>query len=143
DGEDALHPRRRPASPPPRIRSHSFEGDMMSTIVTPSSESARPPVRHVRAWAAQSPTSPLAPASIDRREPQPDDVVIDILYCGVCHSDLHQVRDEWHGSMYPIVPGHEIVGRVARVGSQVTRFKEGRSEEHTSELQSRENLVCR
>ncbi len=97
----------------------------MSTIVTPSTESARPPVRHVRAWAAQSPTSPLAPASIDRREPQPDDVVIDILYCGVCHSDLHQVRDEWHGSMYPIVPGHEIVGRVARVGSQVTRFKEG------------------
>jgi uncharacterized zinc-type alcohol dehydrogenase-like protein len=97
----------------------------MSTIAAPSSNSVRPPVRSVRAWAAQSATSPLAPASIERREPQPDDVVIDILYCGVCHSDIHQVRNEWQGSMYPIVPGHEIVGRVSRVGSAVTRFREG------------------
>jgi uncharacterized zinc-type alcohol dehydrogenase-like protein len=78
-----------------------------------------------RAWAAQNASSPLAPSSIERREPLADDVVLDILYCGVCHSDLHQVRNEWNGSMYPIVPGHEIVGRVARVGSGVTKFREG------------------
>jgi alcohol dehydrogenase (NADP+) len=83
------------------------------------------PVRSARAWAAQTATSPLAPFSIDRRDPLSDDVVIEILYCGVCHSDLHQVRDEWHNSMYPIVPGHEIVGRVTRVGSAVTKFREG------------------
>jgi uncharacterized zinc-type alcohol dehydrogenase-like protein len=82
-------------------------------------------VHSARAWAAQSATSPLAPFSIDRRDPLPDDVVIEILYCGVCHSDLHQVRDEWHFSMYPIVPGHEIVGRVTRVGQEVTKFREG------------------
>src|SRR5688500_5341934 len=97
----------------------------MSTVSMPSTPRARPPVRVARAWAAHSATAPLAPASIERREPLPDDVAIDILYCGVCHSDLHQVRNEWNGSMYPIVPGHEIVGRVARVGSRVTRFREG------------------
>jgi uncharacterized zinc-type alcohol dehydrogenase-like protein len=97
----------------------------MSTVTTPASEAVRPPVRSARAWAAASPTSPLAPATIDRREPLDDDVVIDILYCGVCHSDLHQVRNEWNNSMYPIVPGHEIVGRVSRVGSRVTKFREG------------------
>ncbi|MDQ4099146.1 MAG: NAD(P)-dependent alcohol dehydrogenase [Chloroflexota bacterium] len=97
----------------------------MSTEIAPSSPPVHPPVRAARAWAAQSASSPLAPYSIQRREPLPDDVVIDILYCGVCHSDLHQVRDEWNGSMYPIVPGHEIVGRVARVGSAVTKFREG------------------
>ena len=97
----------------------------MSTASAPLSQSARPSVRAARAWAAQSATSPLAPFSIDRRDPLPDDVVIEILYCGVCHSDLHQVRDEWHSSMYPIVPGHEIVGRVTRVGTEVTKFREG------------------
>ena len=97
----------------------------MSTASAPLSQSARPSVRAARAWAAQSATSPLAPFSIDRRDPLPDDVVIEILYCGVCHSDLHQVRDEWHSSMYPIVPGHEIVGRVTRVGTHVTKFREG------------------
>jgi uncharacterized zinc-type alcohol dehydrogenase-like protein len=78
-----------------------------------------------KAWAAQSATSALAPFSIERRAPLASDVVIDILYCGVCHSDLHQVRDEWHNSIYPIVPGHEIVGRVVKTGRGVTRFKEG------------------
>src|SRR5664279_6487196 len=81
--------------------------------------------RLARSWAAQNATSPLAPFSIRRREPQPGDVVIDILYCGVCHSDLHQVRDEWHNSIYPVVPGHEIVGRVVRVGGDVKKFKVG------------------
>ena len=78
-----------------------------------------------KAWAAQSATSGLAPFSIERREPLPGDVAIDILYCGVCHSDLHTVRDEWHGTIYPVVPGHEIVGRVAKVGRDVKRFQAG------------------
>ena len=77
------------------------------------------------AFAAQSASSALAPFSIDRREPGPHDVEMEILYCGVCHSDLHQARDEWHNTTYPCVPGHEIVGRVTRVGSSVTKFKPG------------------
>jgi len=81
-----------------------------------------------RAYAAGSPTSGLTAATILRREPGPEDVQIEILYCGVCHSDLHQVRNEWRGVMptvYPCVPGHEIVGRVSRLGSAVTKFKLG------------------
>ena len=78
-----------------------------------------------KAYAAQAARSPLAPFEVARREPGDHDVLIDIAYCGVCHSDVHQVRDEWGGSIFPMVPGHEIVGRVARVGSQVTRFREG------------------
>jgi alcohol dehydrogenase (NADP+) len=76
-------------------------------------------------YAAHSPTTPLAPFSFERRKTGPRDVRIDILYCGVCHSDLHQARDEWGGTVFPIVPGHEIVGRVTEVGDQVTRFKPG------------------
>ncbi len=76
-------------------------------------------------YAAQSKTSPLAPFHFDRREPGADEVVVAIEYCGICHSDIHQVRNEWGESMYPMVPGHEIVGRVSAVGSQVTRFKPG------------------
>jgi uncharacterized zinc-type alcohol dehydrogenase-like protein len=78
-----------------------------------------------KAYAAQSATTPLAPWNLDRREPTPHDVQIDILYCGVCHSDLHTVRNEWGGTVYPAVPGHEIVGRVTKVGDHVKRFKEG------------------
>jgi alcohol dehydrogenase (NADP+) len=78
-----------------------------------------------KGYAAQSKTSGLAPFSFERRDPKPDDVVVEILYSGICHSDIHQVRDEWGGSMYPMVPGHEIVGRVTKVGNEVTRFKEG------------------
>jgi uncharacterized zinc-type alcohol dehydrogenase-like protein len=78
-----------------------------------------------RSYAAQSASSALAPLAIERREPGPHDVHIDILYCGVCHSDLHQARNEWHNTIYPCVPGHEIVGRVIRVGTDVTKFKEG------------------
>jgi len=81
-----------------------------------------------KAYAAGSATSPLAQTTIPRREPTESDVRIEILFCGVCHSDLHYVRDEWHESLaaiYPCVPGHEIVGRVAEVGSAVTRFKPG------------------
>jgi uncharacterized zinc-type alcohol dehydrogenase-like protein len=79
----------------------------------------------IRGYAAQSATAPLAPHHFERREPRADDVVIDILYCGVCHSDLHQARNEWGGSRYPLVPGHEIIGRVAAVGAEVSRFKPG------------------
>ena len=79
----------------------------------------------VPAYAAAAAKSPLAPFAIERRDPGAHDVVIDIMYCGVCHSDLHQVRDEWGGGLFPMVPGHEIVGRVAAVGSHVTRFRTG------------------
>ena len=77
------------------------------------------------AYAAETAQSPLRPHTIERRAPREHEVLIDILYCGVCHSDVHQARDEWGGSMFPMVPGHEIVGRVAQVGSEVTRFKLG------------------
>jgi alcohol dehydrogenase (NADP+) len=79
----------------------------------------------VKAYAAQSPTSPLTPFNFDRRALREHDVLVDILYSGVCHSDLHQVRDEWGGSIYPMVPGHEIVGKVVSVGSHVKKFKAG------------------
>ncbi|MBA3767371.1 MAG: NAD(P)-dependent alcohol dehydrogenase [Acidobacteria bacterium] len=78
-----------------------------------------------RAYATQSPTSNLEPFSFERRDVGEHDVLIEILYCGVCHSDIHQARNEWENSTYPMVPGHEIVGRVGRVGSGVTKFKEG------------------
>ena len=76
-------------------------------------------------YAAQSAQSPMAPFSFQRREPGPLDVAIEILYCGVCHSDLHTARNEWKNTIYPALPGHEIVGRVTAVGSQVKRFKKG------------------
>src|SRR5664279_1774122 len=79
----------------------------------------------VAAWAAPSAKAPLVPHPITRREVGPRDVQIEILYCGVCHSDLHTVRNEWHGTVYPVVPGHEIVGRVTAVGAEVTHFKVG------------------
>ncbi len=81
-----------------------------------------------KAYSAASATSPLASTTIQRREPTEHDVQIEILFCGICHSDLHAVRDEWKNVMptvYPIVPGHEIVGRVTKVGSAVTKFKPG------------------
>ena len=79
----------------------------------------------VNAYAVQSATTPLAPFNFERRDVGPTDVQIDILYCGVCHSDIHQVRNEWGGSIYPMVPGHEIVGRITKVGSDVKNFTVG------------------
>ncbi|HUZ96911.1 MAG TPA: NAD(P)-dependent alcohol dehydrogenase, partial [Edaphobacter sp.] len=76
-------------------------------------------------YAAHDKKSPLVPFSFDRREPGPNDVVVEIAYCGICHSDIHQVLDEWGQSIYPMVPGHEIVGHVTAVGSSVTKFKKG------------------
>lgn len=78
-----------------------------------------------RGYATNAPTAKLGPFEFERREPGARDVLIDIAYCGICHSDIHQARDEWEGSTYPMVPGHEIVGRVARVGHEVSRFKVG------------------
>jgi len=79
----------------------------------------------VSAYAAQSATDALAPFTVERRNLRSDDVAIDILYCGVCHTDLHVSRDDWGGSVYPCVPGHEIVGRVTAVGTDVSRFSVG------------------
>lgn len=78
-----------------------------------------------KGYAAQSADAKLAPFSFERRDPQPTDVAIDIRYCGVCHSDLHTARGEWPGTLYPCVPGHEIVGTVTAVGSDVTKFVVG------------------
>jgi uncharacterized zinc-type alcohol dehydrogenase-like protein len=76
-------------------------------------------------YAASSATTPLAPFSLERRVPGERDVQIEILFCGVCHSDVHTVRNEWQGTTYPCVPGHEIVGRVTKVGAKVRKFKTG------------------
>lgn len=78
-----------------------------------------------KAYGVTSPTAPLGPLAIGRRAPLATDVEMDILFCGVCHSDIHLARDEWGGATYPVVPGHEIVGRVTRVGAKVTRFRPG------------------
>ncbi len=78
-----------------------------------------------KAFAAQSATTPFAPTTIERRAPGPRDVAIEILFCGVCHSDLHTARGEWPGTQYPCVPGHEIIGKVTAVGAEVKKFKPG------------------
>jgi uncharacterized zinc-type alcohol dehydrogenase-like protein len=102
---------------------------MSDTTLTPPQElSANTQTFTAKAYAAQNANSGLARATIRRREPRPRDVQIEILFCGVCHSDLHQVRNEWKDLMptvYPCVPGHEIVGRVTKAGSAVKKFKEG------------------
>jgi len=94
----------------------------MSRVILPM---PRDFAMHAYAYAAHSADDPLAPFTFERRDPRPGDVAIDILYCGVCHSDLHTARGEWPGVVFPAVPGHEIVGRVAAVGSEVVRFKAG------------------
>lgn len=78
-----------------------------------------------KGYAALTAKEPLKPYSFERRDPKPHDVVIDIKFCGICHSDIHQAKDEWGGSMFPMVPGHEIAGVVTQVGSSVTKFKVG------------------
>ena len=93
-----------------------------------SEEAPKPQTYTAKAVAAQGPTSSMAAINIPRRVPQPKDLQIEILYCGVCHSDLHQVRNDWKDllpTVYPCVPGHEIIGRVVKAGEAVTKFKEG------------------
>jgi len=101
-----------------------------AAVQTPATENSfsKPQTFTAKAYAARSAITSLAPFTIPRRSPRPQDVQIKILYCGVCHSDLHQVRNEWKEVMptvYPCVPGHEIVGRVVKVGNAVKKFKEG------------------
>jgi uncharacterized zinc-type alcohol dehydrogenase-like protein len=105
------------------------ETSTMDTATTTSSEKTSSGKAYTaKAYAAQSPSSDLAVASVPRRAPKATDVQIEVLFCGVCHSDLHQTRNEWESIMptvYPCVPGHEVVGRVTKVGSAVKKFKEG------------------
>ena len=82
-------------------------------------------VKNVKAYGTESPEASLKQLNIDRREVTLKDVEIDILYCGVCHSDLHFARNDWGFSVYPVVPGHEIVGKVIKVGEGITKFKTG------------------
>jgi len=102
----------------------------MSGVAIPVVETQAPesPAYKAKAYAAKSATSGMATFSVPRRELRPDDVQIDIQYCGVCHSDLHQVRNEWQDALptvYPVVPGHEIIGRVTKTGRAVKKFKAG------------------
>jgi len=99
-----------------------------STISSPQAPVASPaPTKAsvTRAYAAQAPDARLAPFQLERRALRPRDVQFDILFCGVCHSDLHMARNEWGATIYPVVPGHEIVGRVTAVGDKVTKFRSG------------------
>jgi uncharacterized zinc-type alcohol dehydrogenase-like protein len=98
---------------------------MAQTTIEPEVSSTSAKTIPTKGFATHSATKPLGPFSFERREPLPHDVQIEILFCGVCHSDLHAARNEWQNTTYPFVPGHEIVGRVTKVGSKVTKFKEG------------------
>ena len=103
-------------------------------------------------YAAESPTAPLAPFSFERRALRANDVAMEILYCGVCHSDLHTARNDWGWTVYPAVPGHEIVGRVTEVGPGVTKYKVGDhvavgcmvdSCQHCDQCHAGEEQLCR
>lgn len=98
---------------------------MQEQIKQKSIKSTTGKALNTRGYAVQDQHSPLAPFSFERRAPGPQDVHFEILYCGVCHSDIHQARNEWGHSIYPMVPGHEIVGRVSKVGEMVKKFKAG------------------
>ena len=99
---------------------------MADTTVYPGTEKlSTTSVKNIKAFGTDAADAPLQQLKINRRKPTPHDVEIDILFCGVCHSDLHTARNEWHGTIYPCVPGHEIVGKVVSVGNHVTKFKVG------------------
>src|SRR5437879_5799145 len=101
---------------------------MTTTPTTPAPATKSPtPIKRQKTigYAAKSAETPLGPFTFDRREVLPRDVQLEVLFCGVCHSDLHTAGNEWQNTVYPVVPGHEIVGRITKVGSEVTRFKEG------------------
>src|SRR6266513_1180880 len=98
---------------------------MTVTNPAPVAASGQTTKSTAKAYATQSPDAPLAPFQIERRALRPHDVQLEILYCGVCHSDIHMSRNEWGQTIYPVVPGHEIVGRVIAVGNKVSKFKRG------------------
>jgi uncharacterized zinc-type alcohol dehydrogenase-like protein len=95
----------------------------MEEVKTKREGATRVAARDVKAFGTEAADARLARINIQRRKPMPHDIEIEILYCGVCHSDLHTARNEWHGTIYPCVPGHEIVGKIISVGKQVTKFK--------------------
>src|SRR5262245_13278385 len=97
----------------------------MSTVTSNAAQGTKGGALTTPAWAAATARAPLAPFTIERRAVGPKDVLIDIQFCGVCHSDIHQARGEWGGEVFPMVPGHEVVGTVRQVGSAVTKFKTG------------------
>ena len=97
----------------------------MDTMRATANEATSIKAKEVSAFGTEAAAAPLKQFNIKRREPGPHDIEIEILYCGVCHSDLHTARNEWHGTIYPCVPGHEIVGKIVRVGKHVKKFKEG------------------
>src|SRR5215208_2755701 len=97
----------------------------MEAVRATAEGATRIKTKDVKAFGSAAADADLQQLNIQRRKPTPHDVEIEILFCGVCHSDLHTARNEWHGTVYPVVPGHEIVGRITRVGAHVTKFKEG------------------
>lgn len=97
----------------------------MEAVKTAAEGGLKVTARNVRAFGAAASNANLKQIDIQRRKPTPHDIEIEILYCGVCHSDLHTARNEWHGTVYPCVPGHEIVGKVVSVGNAVKKFKVG------------------
>jgi uncharacterized zinc-type alcohol dehydrogenase-like protein len=98
---------------------------MMETVKTAAEGGLRITTRNVKAFGTAAANAELQQMNIQRRKVTPHDIEIEILYCGVCHSDLHTARNEWHGTIYPCVPGHEIVGKVVKVGAEVSKFKAG------------------
>src|ERR1700685_4159383 len=98
---------------------------MAQTTIEPEVSSSASKTITTKGLATHSTTAPLGPFSFERRQPSTHDVQIEIQFCGICHSDLHTARNEWQNTTYPCVPGHEIVGRVSKVGAKVTKFKEG------------------
>lgn len=97
----------------------------METVKVKNQGTAKQNTKGVKAFGAQAADALIGQLNIQRRKPTPHDVEIEILYCGVCHSDLHTARNEWHGTIYPCVPGHEIVGKIVSVGNQVSKYKVG------------------
>lgn len=97
----------------------------MEAVKTTAEGATKTATKNVKAFGTSAAEAPLQQINIQRRKPTPHDVEIEILYCGVCHSDLHTARNEWHGTVYPCVPGHEIVGKIVSVGSAVKKFKTG------------------
>ena len=97
----------------------------MEAVRTTAEGGTKLQTKQIKAFGTAAAEKPLDEMNIQRRKPTPHDVEIDILYCGVCHSDLHTARNEWHSTVYPCVPGHEIVGRIVNVGNHVTKFKVG------------------